>query len=180
MNTYDLGKHNSAIINYYQIGPATHRTKSLIELLLQISGDRRLYDELNEKVSDCDFSWELNDDYGILGYSIMVSTTEDNISAICVEELRTELVALIENLSDEEFHNLILGRMVNTDPDSGVLKDEVDRHWPEILNEKYVFDRHHRENEVLATLNRSDLLEFCRAHSGANERKLSILFIGCG
>lgn len=160
------------------------RTKLLIELLVKMSKNTRSHDRTNENLLDCNISWELIDDYGILGYIINVNTTEDKISAVfvnkCIEELRNMLASIIENLSDEEFHNQISEIIANKNPNDGSMKDEADRNWAEIVNGKYLFDRHQKENEILATINRLELLKFYRENSGLNERKLSVQFIGCG
>lgn len=184
VNTCGLGQRNSATINYHQIGSTSLRTRLLIELLLEMSWHSRPHDRTNENLLYCDILWELSDDCGILGYNIRVNTTEDSISAvyvdICIDELRNELEAVIERLSDEQFQIHISGIIANRIPNDGALKHEADRNWLEILDGEYLFDRYLRENEILAAISRSELLAFYRDSSGSNERKLSVQFIGCG
>lgn len=184
VNTRGLGLGNSATLNYYQIGPISLRTKLLIELLVEFSRNSRLYDRINENVRYCDISWEVCDDFDTLGYYISANTTEDNISAIfvneCIEKLRSELVSVIENLSDDEFKNSISSMIANNLPNDDALKDEVDRNWTEILSGKYFFDRYHRENEIVATISRAELLKFCHDSRKTNERKLCVQLIGHG
>lgn len=170
------------ITNFYQIGPASYRSQVLIELLIVIAQEP-LFDILrNKEQLGYDISCLVNDNYGILGYSITVNSQETKYSSEYVEQrienFRRTLISFIESMPDEDFNatKISLAKMkLNEDTK---LSEEVHRNWNEITIDEYEFDRQYKEVEHLIKITKADLLEFYRMHYGENERKLSIQVIG--
>lgn len=124
-----------------------------------------------------DVSCGLRDNYGILGYSIMVNSQENKFSSEYVEErieaFRSELLRVIRELKEHEFdqYKESLAKIKLNDDNN--LKDEVSRHWAEIITNEYAFDRAARDVECLNTITKSEFLHFFERHFN-NTKKLSI------
>lgn len=124
-----------------------------------------------------DVSCGLRDNYGILGYSIMVNSQENKFSAEYVEErieaFRSELLNIIRRTKENEFRQYkeSLAKIKLNDDNS--LKDEVNRHWSEIITNEYAFDRSVRDVECLNTITKTEFLDFFEKHFH-NTKKLSI------
>lgn len=124
-----------------------------------------------------DVSCGLRDNYGILGYSISVNSQENKFSAEYIEErieaFRSELLNIIRRTKENEFRQYkeSLAKIKLNDDNS--LKDEVSRHWTEIITNEYVFDRSLRDVECLNTITKTEFLDFFEKHFH-NTKKLSI------
>lgn len=162
----------SASINYYQIGPRSHRTNALNALLERIATD---YLRKKETPPISVLMWSRIEDCGILGYEITYSIDKEDPNHVadkCIDEFFAELDSLIENMTAQEFQKHVSAVMKNKLP--GKLRWEIERNWLEIESGELLFDRYHQQNEILLTITKSELLQFYRDHSGVNERKLSI------
>lgn len=142
-----------------------------------------LFDKLrNKEQLGYDISSTLNENYGILAYSITVNSQETKYSSQYIdqriENFRFELIAFIEQMSDDDFEAMktSLAKIKLNEDDK--LSEEITRNWAEITTEDYQFDRHYKEVDSLSKVSKSDLLEFYRAHYGDNQRKLSVQVIG--
>ncbi|KAG4065796.1 hypothetical protein HA402_012474 [Bradysia odoriphaga] len=172
---------NSLTCNFYQIGPMTVKTLNLIELLMMLA-EEPLFNTLRSKEQlGYDVSCGLRDNYGILGYSIMVNSQENKFSSEYIDErieaFRSELLNIISRTTDHEFQQYkesLAKIKLNDDND---MKDEVARHWIEIITDEYAFDRAIRDVECLNTITKSDFVEFFQKHLD-HTRKLSIQIIG--
>lgn len=176
VQSFDRTQYKSGALNYYQIGPNSVRARPLIALLLRLSN----HIEATEKLPNSSCSWKLCEDGGILGYSITICSREDekraDLVAECFEEWHKKMILLIASVPAELFQHCV--ECLTYDRIAHTMTNEVDRNWLEIVSGEYMFDRHQQEIEVLSTISPSELLQFYRDHSGANECKLSIQCIG--
>lgn len=173
---------NTAITNIYQIGPISFRTHILIDLLMLVAQEP-LFDKLrNKEQLAYDVSCDLRDNYGILSYSISVNSQENKHSVEHVDErienFREEMLSTIADISDDDFNAFKATLAKIKLQEDNKLSEEVTRHWSEITTDEYEFDRAHKEVECLATITKTELLEFYRTHYGDAERKLSVQVIG--
>lgn len=173
---------NTVITNFYQIGPISHKTHVLIDLLVWIAQEP-LFDTLrNKEQLAYDVSFDLRDNYGILGYSITVNSQEPKFSVDHVDErienFRRELIKIIENMPEDDFEAIKASLSKIKLNEDNKLSEEVQRNWAEITTDEYEFDRPHKEVEHLSTITKEQLLEFYRSHYGNVERKLSVQIIG--
>lgn len=174
---------NTVITNFYQIGPISYRTQTLIELLVMVAQEP-LFDTLRSKEQLAyDVSFSLRDNFGILGYCITVNSQETKFTADHVdkriENFRQELISTIEQMSDDDFDAIKVSMAKNKLNEDNKLSEEVQRNWAEITTDEYEFDRVHKEVEYLSTITKVQLLDFYRTHCDVeNERKLSVQVIG--
>lgn len=124
-----------------------------------------------------DVSCGLRDNYGILGYSIMVNSQENKFSSEYVEErieaFRSDLMNIIRQTKDSEFEQYkeSLAKIKLNDDNS--MKDEVSRHWTEIITNEYAFDRAFRDVDCLKSITKAEFLQFFEKHFHYT-KKLSI------
>lgn len=173
---------NTVITNFYQIGPISYRTHVLIDLLVMVAQEP-LFDMLrNKEQLAYDVSFDLRDNYGILGYSITVNSQEPKFSVDYVSErienFRNELVNIIGAMPNEDFEAIKASLAKIKLNEDNKLSEEVQRNWAEITTDEYEFDRPHKEVEYLTSITKDQLLEFYKAHRGESERKLSVQVIG--
>lgn len=117
----------------------------------------------------------------MLAYSITVESKATNFSTDFVDErieaFRTELLSIIEKLPDVEFEQrkaMMTTSLLSKDKS---LRQEVDRNWLEVVSEQRIFDRNHRNAEIIPSVTKEEFVQFYRACYGANERKVSIQLI---
>lgn len=180
--TYHPKDVNTVITNFYQIGPISYRTHVLIDLLGMIAQEP-LFDTLrNKEQLAYDVSFDLRDNFGILGYSITVNSQEPKFTVDHVDErienFRNELASIIETMPDDDFNAIKASLAKIKLNEDNKLSEEVQRNWAEITTDEYEFDRPHKEVECLSTITKEQLLEFYRTYYGDNERKLSVQVIG--
>ncbi|XP_031625679.1 nardilysin-like [Contarinia nasturtii] len=173
---------NTVITNFYQIGTISYRTHVLIDLLVWIAQEP-LFDMLrNKEQLAYDVSFDLRDNYGILGYSITVNSQESKFSADHVDErienFRRELITIIETMPEDDFEAIKASLSKIKLNEDNKLSEEVTRNWAEITTDEYEFDRQHKEVDYLSTITKAQLLEFYRTYYGNAERKLSVQIIG--
>lgn len=178
-NTTDV---NTMTCNFYQIGPITIKTNSLIDLLMMIA-EEPLFDSLRSKEQlGYDVSCSLHDNHGILGYSIAINSQETKFTAEHIDErieaFRSQLLDLIRGTSDSEFEQYKESVVKIKLTDDNNLGDEVSRNWSEITTHEYAFDRVTKEVESLKRITRSDFLHFYEQHLMENTKKMSVQVIG--
>lgn len=172
---------NCAVLNYYEIGARTFRTAVLAGLLRSVCyrlayNTLRTAEQLGYVVD-----FRAMDRCGVLAYSITVESKATNFSTDFVDErieaFRTELLSIIEKLPDVEFEQrkaMMTTSLLSKDKS---LRQEVDRNWLEVVSEQRIFDRNHRNAEIIPSVTKEEFVQFYRACYGANERKVSIQLI---
>ena len=96
------------------------------------------------------------------------------LSWFCTEKL--------SNLTNEDFNSAITTLITMKSQADVTLKEEFDRHWSEIANGEYFFDRLSEEIKLLESCDKTKMVEFCTKllckKSNENRRKLSVQVIG--
>lgn len=175
MNANDV---NTLTCNFYQIGPITIKTNSLIDLLMMIA-EEPLFDSLRSKEQlGYDVCCSLHDNHGILGYSILVNSQETKFSAEHIDErievFRVALLTIIREASDSEFEQYKESLMKIKLTEDNNLSEEVCRNWTEITTIEYAFDRAAKEVECLKSITKSEFLDFYEKHLLENTKKFSV------
>ncbi|KAG4065756.1 hypothetical protein HA402_012434 [Bradysia odoriphaga] len=179
MNPSDV---NTLTSNFYQIGPITIRTNSLIDLLMMIA-EEPLFDSLRSKEQlGYDVSCSLHDNHGILGYSIVVNSQETKFSAEFIDErievFRLALLNIIRDTSDSEFEQYKESVVKIKLTEDNNLSDEVSRNWTEITTDEYAFSRVIKEVECLKSITKAEFVDFYEKHLLENTKKFSVQVIG--
>lgn len=163
-------------LHYYQIGPNTIRTKLLLDLFILLSNQI----SVTEKMPGWYFERRVCHGGGILGYIISIrgreQINETDVVDECFDNWHIKMDSVLSNLTDDQLQHYV--ERLKYMKAAHELRNEVERNWMEILNRDFLFDRYDQEIEMLATINQSEILQFYRHHSGANARKLTILFKG--
>lgn len=170
------------VVNFYQIGTATHRNKALVELFSDISR-KPACDILCSKDQLAKWAqFELWKSVDIIGYSIHINLLEHKFSAEYIddriENLRQELISILRNVSDEDLEKSKQSLMEYKTRKDWELDRETQRNWTEIMTGAYIFDRAEREVEALKAITKEELLEFYVKYLNDENRKLSIQIIG--
>lgn len=169
---------NTLTCNYYQIGPITIKTNSLIDLLMMIA-EEPLFDALRSKEQlGYDVSCCIHDNNGILGYSITVNSQETKRSAEYVDErietFRSTLLNIIRETGDGEFEQFKESLIKLKLTEDNNLNDEMCRNWTEITTNEYAFDRAAKEVECLKRITKSEFLDFYEKHLLECTKKFSV------
>lgn len=137
---------------------------------------------MKQKWENSNYSWSLSEDGDILGYYTVIRSREEeqrtSLTNECFEEWHKQMSSLFANLPVEQFQKSLSHLMeTNTAPDDVLVKETV-RNWNEIVSGEYLFDRHVQVAKILSNITQSELLQFYRDTIAANERKLTIQYIG--
>lgn len=175
MNDTDV---NTVTANYYQIGPITIRVNCLIDLLILIA-EEPAFDQLRSKEQlGYDVDCSIRDNYGILGYTILINSQEHKFEAEYIDErieaFRKEFLEIIANISASDFEQFKDTLIKLKLTDDSHLKDELIRNWAEVTTDEYLFDRHKKEVECLKTITRTEFIQFYVDHFENGTRKLSV------
>ncbi|BFG00422.1 nardilysin-like [Drosophila madeirensis] len=167
---------NSEVMNYYQIGPNTtcvHAILLLLVVIMRRCAPKHRRDRLFIKV-------RLH--HGIVGFSIGETTLETGEGAKgldCDIELfrmkAKEIVRRLKPKSFVKFKAALVAAKLAPDQDLDMTSN---RHWDEILNGDYQFDRNEQLADALRTVTKADLTSFLSGMEANNNRKLSIQVIG--
>lgn len=173
---------NTVVTNFYQIGPCSVRIESILDLLMMFV-EEPLFDSLRTKEQLGYYvASSVRINYGIAGYSITVNSQETKNSANHVEErieaFRGKMLQILEEMPQEEFEHVRESLIKIKQVVDMSLNEEVARNWGEITYEEYLFDRKRKEVEVLRTLTKQEIIDFCLNNERTNLRKLSIQVIG--
>ncbi|XP_034140560.1 nardilysin-like [Drosophila guanche] len=174
---YSLNKHDpkSVVMNYYQIGPNTTRVHAILLLLVGIMR-RRTAENLRHRlyINVC-----LN---GIVGFSIGGKTLETGGGAKTLESeidlFRMKTKNIVKRLKTKpflKFRAALIAAKLAPDQDLNMTSN---RHWDEILNGDYRFDRNQQLADALRTVTKANLTSFLFGMEAENNRKLSIQVIG--
>lgn len=181
-SSFNSSDVNTSVVNVYQIGPTSHRIRVLSDLMMLIA-EEPIFTTLrtNEQLA-YNVSCTLKYNHGILSYAISVNSQENKHSANYVDErienFRHELLSIIDRMSDENFNEFKATLAEKKLQPDNKLPEEVAHNWITIRTDGYEFDRAPKEVECLATVTKTELLEFYRSHYGEQQRKLSVQVIG--
>lgn len=142
-----------------------------------------LFDTLRSKEQLAyDVSINIQDNYGIMGYSITVNSQEPKFAVDYVdkriESFREDLIKTIQSMPEKDFEAMKASLIKVKLNEDNKLSEEVTRNWAEVTSDEYEFDRPHKEVEQLERITKDQLLEFYQLHRGNSECKLSIQVIG--
>lgn len=173
---------NTLITNFYQIGPISIRLESTLDLLMMFV-EEPLFDNLRTKEQlGYHVGSTVRSNFGIIGYSITVNSQENKHPAHHIDErieaFRNKMMVILDEMETEEFEHVLNSLIKLKQVVDMSLEEEASRNWLEIISEDYLFDRRRREIEVLRTLSKQDLINFCFNNERTNFRKLSIQVIG--
>lgn len=173
---------NTVVTNFYQIGPCSVRIESILDLLMMFV-EEPLFDSLRTKEQLGYYvASSVRVNYGIAGYSITVNSQETKNSATHVEEriecFRGKMLQILEEMPQEDFEHVRESLIKIKQVVDMSLNEEVSRNWGEITCEEYLFDRRRKEVEVLRTLGKQEIIDFCLSNERTNLRKLSVQVIG--
>ncbi|XP_037935683.1 nardilysin [Teleopsis dalmanni] len=174
--------NNTVVCNFYQIGPNTLRTESILDLLMMFIEEPfyatlRSLEQLGYSVST---SVRIN--YGIVGYTLIINSQENKYEASYVDErieaFRNTVISIIKKQTAKEYEHVRKSLIKSKQVVDMALYEEVNRNWGEIHCGEYFFDRRRKEVEVLRTISKEDIIQFCLENERTNLRKLSIQIIG--
>ncbi|XP_065362952.1 nardilysin [Calliphora vicina] len=173
---------NTVVTNFYQIGPCSVRIESILDLLMMFV-EEPLFDSLRTKEQLGYYvASSVRINYGIAGYSITVNSQETKNSCAHVEErievFRGKMLQILEEMPQEDFEHVRESLIKIKQVVDMSLSEEVARNWGEITCEEYLFDRKRKEVEVLRSLGKQEIIDFCLNNERTNLRKLSVQVIG--
>ncbi|XP_054271707.1 nardilysin [Macrosteles quadrilineatus] len=185
VKSFNIGDSNSIVTNYYQSGPGSIQESCVIEMLLMLM-EEPIFDALRTKQQlGYDVSCSLRDTFGILGFSLTVNCQSDRNSPEFVEGRITEFLHdFFQKLKDypmDEFTEMQESLIKLKKCMDNHLKEEVKRNWQEIKSEEYIFDRHHKERELIEKLTLEEVIEWFKITAGlenSNCKKLSTQVVG--
>ncbi|KYN14349.1 Nardilysin [Trachymyrmex cornetzi] len=171
---------------YYQIGVTSIKLLLIIELIASIMGlslFEKLWEEFEETLDSAGCSFK--NDNGILGLYIVadIYNTSGCLTTMQVEQYIDEFLKsftnTLEEISEEEFDRIKENRkssnplILFADND---LERKFERNWNEIMERKYMFDRHEKEELALKEIKINDLKECFVKYilDKSNMRKLSM------
>lgn len=122
------------------------------------------------------------DTFNILGYTITVVSQENKHTTAkvedCIEDFRGQIGVLLRKMSQKKFKSYVsdllkVKKVADTD-----LKQQVDRHWQEIMSQNLMFKRNQVEIKALEELTLKQLRQFWDIHNTVrnhgNFRKLTV------
>ncbi|XP_062510161.1 nardilysin-like isoform X2 [Corticium candelabrum] len=181
MNESDI---NSVVTNYYQIGLGSTAKLVLTDLLVYLM-EEPCFDVLRtqEQLGYSAFC-TCRHTCGVVGLSVTVCTQATKFSTSYVDERIDSFLNLfikqLKEMPNETFQHHLEGLVHLKLQEDLNLGEVVDRHWPEILDQTYLFDRRKRESTFLKSLSQDEVIEWfvdCIATSKC-KRKLSIQVTG--
>ncbi|KAK0085743.1 hypothetical protein PV325_004480 [Microctonus aethiopoides] len=175
---------NSVVTNYYQSTLSSIEDTAIIETLLMIM-EEPLFNQLRtQEQLGYNVFCTVRDTYGVSGYSISVCTQVDKFSVEHVdnriEEFLKNFNETLRNMSQSELDSVKEGLIKIKKCADIHLKEEVSRHWSEIVSKYYMFDRSSREVEAIELITIEQLCNWMNQHIAGGEkwRKLSIQIVG--
>ncbi|CRK88533.1 CLUMA_CG002224, isoform A [Clunio marinus] len=179
-----LNDDNSAIKNFYQIGPDTIRTRCMTRLAAMILNPKA-YDYLRSKEQlaygvACFF----REKGGIVALAVLILSQEGkhSYSKVCskldtfINEVCRET---IDQMTDEEFERYKDSRVKQLTADDLDLDSEVDRNWKEVVNQEYIFDKFQIAAKETKNISKTDFQEFFKSFTDPDKmRRLSVQVIG--
>lgn len=188
--SFNLEDHNSAVVNYYQLGPSDVSQHVLVELMIDFM-EEPCFDTLRTKSQlGYDVNCSTRNTNGIAGFTVGVSCSAEKFTCTYIDQQIEAFLAMfakkMSTLTEEEFVTQVSSIVKQKCCSDLYLLEESDRHWQEIASFEYLFDRRHREIEFLRGLSLEEFKNWCKIllpldHSVEPlRRKLSIQIVGCG
>lgn len=184
MKTMMPNDDNSIIKNFYQIGQDTIRTRNLTRLIEAILNPKA-YDFLRSKEQlGYGVACQVEEKGGLIGLNVLVLSQEGKnpYKKVCekMDVFMNEIAKkTIEELTDEEFAKFRDARIKQMFAENLDLNVETSKHWSEISEHDYIFDRFALSAEDTKKLTKTDLQEFFESFTQPeNIRMLSVQVIG--
>ncbi|KAL3869596.1 hypothetical protein ACJMK2_042264 [Sinanodonta woodiana] len=182
VNNINPEDNNSCVTNYYQSTAGNIRSCCLNELL-QMRIREPFFNILRtqQQLGYTVFCENLIT-HGILGMACTVEYQEDKFSAAHVNQMIGEFLLeakeIVKQMSQEEFEDMVSSLITIKSSEDVSLCDEVTRHWREVQEQTYIFDRHLKEIEILKTISHDDLNKWFATYLGNVQKKLSLQVVG--
>jgi insulysin len=171
---------NSAIHYYCQVGTDAERRVEMLNDLFGQAIHEPCYDQLrtHEQLGYIVWSgprW----DFGVLGFKIVVQSSDyspKHLSAridAFLADFERKLIAM----TDQEFDNHVQSLVDFHSEKDTKLADEARRHWSEIHQHTFEFDRIAKDIALLRSATKQELIEFFRAYiapNGCRRRTLEV------
>ncbi|RWS11578.1 insulin degrading enzyme-like protein [Dinothrombium tinctorium] len=184
VKTFNPEERHSVLINYYQIGSLDIKTNCLIELL-SVAMEEPLFDTLRTQQG---LGYEVSnsplDTNGIGGLKITVVYETKKYDCDFIDEKVENFIKQfgqkIEQMSKEQFANLVRSRIKCKSVPDLSLMEEVSRNWNEIVSQNHCFDRLKKEVTCLETISLSEFQRWSlhQMLQFPSRRKLSIQIVG--
>lgn len=177
---------NSRIDNVYQVGPASIRSKCLLQLIKSILHPKAFDFLRNKQQLGYSVGVRFESEIDVYGLSVYVSSQETKHSYQEVYQImelfmNEHAIVAIRDLEDEEFENFKDSLIKTLSADDLELADEVGRNWKEITKAKFTFNRNKLSINALKSLTKFDLQAFFESFTKPEKlRKLNIQVIGKG
>ncbi|XP_043479802.1 insulin-degrading enzyme-like [Leptopilina heterotoma] len=169
---------NSCTLKYYQFGLQDTRTKTLLELFLQIISDP-LFTILRQKEKlSYIVEKKVRTDYSALGFTILVqSSKHPQYIEERIDNFIDTMKEYIINMTDEKFEKLkdTLESKMHEKPVSMVTL--FDSFWKNISTKTYDFVRNSLEPLFLANITKNDIIEFFELNVDNNSKCQNTLSI---
>ena len=182
---FNAKDNNTFVIDYYQFGPGSLQDHIYLQVGSHIM-EEPVFDTLRTKEQLGYTVYNtLRNTYGILGMSISVNSQATKFTADFVDERIESFLnwfchEKLVNLSTEDFNSAITTLVTMKSQADVTLSEEVDRHWSEIVNAEYFFDRLTEEIKLLESCDKDKMVEFCTKllSKSDSRRKLSVQVVG--
>lgn len=177
---------NSTSLLYYQIGPNTFKTRSMLNLFNEIV-EQPYFDSLRTQ-QQLSYNVENNvkNSNNILGIYFLVIHQEDNFSTKYVSERIEEFTQykiseILTKMDDKTFEDFKKSSIKIQLAPNESLSEEVSDNWREIKLGEYMFDRKLKHAEAVPEITKDELLEFYENNfRKKNSRKLLVQICGPG
>lgn len=121
--------------------------------------------------------------FGILALGISVEFQAQKFSMKHVDDqieaFLLEMNDILHNMTQEDFDTLIESEITLKRTEDTQLEDEASKHWKEVVDQTYLFDRLEKEIAVLKTLTLKQLQDwFTEEYLGDKQRKISFQVTG--
>uniref|UniRef100_A0A2P2I0K1 Nardilysin-like n=1 Tax=Hirondellea gigas TaxID=1518452 RepID=A0A2P2I0K1_9CRUS len=185
VGTTNLADGNSAISNYYQGEPGTLRSQLLLDFLSSAI-EEQCFDTLRtqEQLSYSVYS-QANESNGVCGFSIHITPQAEKFSVHHTDtRIEAFLSCFLKRLSEmtaDSFETLKETVLKMKKIDDLALDEEIYRNWGEILRREFLFDRLHRQIELLDGITKAELIAFYNSLVDpqlSGYRKLSVQVVG--
>ncbi|XP_063962831.1 nardilysin-like [Lytechinus pictus] len=183
---YNESDTNTVITNYFQAGPGTVMSLSVLDALTIVMEEPCFHVLRTQQQLGYTVHASMRNTFGVLGFAISVHTQASKFSASyvdgCMDAFLKTFSDQLDDMPQEDFKTQMDGLINMLLCEDASLLEESDRNWGYVINQEYTFDRIHRKVEVLRSLTLNDIKSFLmdHIHDGTHFRKLSVQVIGYG
>ncbi|XP_014681829.1 PREDICTED: nardilysin-like [Priapulus caudatus] len=175
---------NTDVVSYFQDGVGDCQKLTLMNIVCEYLQEP-CFDELRTRQQlGYDVHIQYTNTNGIVGFYVYVETQADKFSADHVTKQIDAFLHKYSNklkhLSIKDFGKLKHALIVSRQIADNHMGEEVDRHWSEIGNRTYVFDRLECEVRCLRAATLKHVQDYFHQVVLENRRKLVVQVIGCG